>query len=202
MLSAIFPTLESKKNIQVPQMSDKDAEQRAVSMMALLKTDEDRLIQEAQTMYKENRADARRVFSAHVHGWTLLHACALRGCRKVIKIALKSGVDVNLRMGEPEGIPGGCSALHLAAHRGDVSVIDILLSNNVNVNQSDNSGKTPIYYAGRANNTLAAKTLRRAGALESSHGDEKQFSSVNLDDSHNAFCFLPFPGCSGTKSKR
>jgi hypothetical protein len=70
---------------------------------------------------------------------------ALKGCRKLVKFALKVGVNVNLQMGEPEGVPGKCSALHLAAHRGDVSIIEVLLQNGANINQLDSSDKTPIY---------------------------------------------------------
>ena len=191
-MRTISPKLVPKRDI--PQLGEADIEKRAIFMLALMKRDEERLVKEAQIMHKLSSADSQKIFSTDVEGWTLFHACALKGCRKVIKIALKSGVDANLKMGEPEGVPGGCSALHLASHRGDVSIIDILLANNADVNQNDNSGNTPIYYAVSANNKLAAKTLRRAGAVTDKSDSEDSNAYVDHPSiKGGTFCFLPIP---------
>jgi ankyrin repeat protein len=40
----------------------------------------------------------------------------------------------------------------------------VLLQNGANVNQLDTTNRTPIHYASSAGNTLAVKTLQRAGA--------------------------------------
>lgn len=153
-----------KQKINPPPMTDDDSLRDATAMIGLLKTDEDKLHVQAKNMVKVQKDYAKAVFSTKVDSWTPFHAFALKGCRKLVKLALKAGVDVNLQMGEPEGVPGKCTALHLAAHRGDVSIIDVLLQNGANVNQLDSANRTPIYYASRAHNILAAKTLKRAGA--------------------------------------
>ncbi|KAK3088911.1 hypothetical protein FSP39_025330 [Pinctada imbricata] len=203
MFSLIFPSLVSKQ--QNLQMTQNEVEKKAVIMLALLKTDEEKLIDDSKKLLKTDRSNARRVFSEPIHGWTLFHAAALRGCRKVVKLALKSGVDVNLKMGEPDGIPGECTALHLAAHRGDVSIIDVLLSNSAYVNERNSLGKTPVFYAIRAHNTLAVKTLKRAGAdinVEDGSGSNSGPALTYNEDVNTGFRFLPFPGCSSTKTKR
>nr|XP_022310176.1 ADP-ribosylation factor GTPase-activating protein AGD4-like isoform X2 [Crassostrea virginica] len=179
------------------QMTEDETHEKAVAYLALLKKDEDMLVKEVKKMVKSNKELVRNVFSAQIDGWTLFHASALRGCRKLLKYAIKSGVDVNLRMGEPEGVPGGCTALHMAAHRGDISVIEILTSSRADLDPRDKDGKTPVCYAGRAQNTLAVRTLRKLGADMSScdNGALKEDSGRSL---LNNFRFLPFPGCAGS----
>jgi ankyrin repeat protein len=153
-------------------MTDDDPSRDATAMLGLLKSDEEKLEEQTKVLVKNRKDYARRVFSTNVDNWTPFHAFALKGCRKLVKFALKVGVDVNLQMGEPEGVPGKCSALHLAAHRGDVSIIEVLLQNGANINQLDSSDKTPIYYASISNNTLAVKTLKRAAADTSQVEDD------------------------------
>lgn len=179
------------------QMTENDIQEKAVAYLALLKKDEDALVKEVKTLVKSNKDLVRSVFSAEIDGWTLFHACALRGCRKLLKYAIRSSVDVNLRMGEPEGVPGGCSALHMAAHRGDVSVIEILTSSRADLNLRDKEERTPVFYAHRANNSLAVKTLRKLGADMSScdNGTFKESQERSLLN----FRLLPFPGCSGSR---
>ena len=162
-----------KQKISSPSpMTDDDPSRDATAMLGLLKSDEEKLEEQTKVLVKNRKDYARRVFSTNVDNWTPFHAFALKGCRKLVKFALKVGVDVNLQMGEPEGVPGKCSALHLAAHRGDVSIIEVLLQNGANINQLDSSDKTPIYYASISNNTLAVKTLKRAGADTSQVEDD------------------------------
>ena len=54
--------------------------------------------------------------------------CALKGSKHLLKIMVGSGIDVNARMGHPEGLPGECSLLHIAAYRGDVKMCKYLLN--------------------------------------------------------------------------
>lgn len=175
MISIVTITRNRKRKQKISSpspMTDDDPSRDATAMLGLLKSDEEKLEEQTKVLVKNRKDYARRVFSTNVDNWTPFHAFALKGCRKLVKFALKVGVDVNLQMGEPEGVPGKCSALHLAAHRGDVSIIEVLLQNGANINQLDSSDKTPIYYASISNNTLAVKTLKRAGADTSQVEDD------------------------------
>lgn len=183
----------------VKSVSMNDNEERrqdAVTLLGLLKRDEDSLIDAGKQIIKQDRDYAREVFTQEVDGWTPFHAFALRGARKMVKLSLRAGVDVNLTMGSIDGLPEGCTALHLAAHRGDVSIINILLSNGANLNAKDDTSRTPVVYASRANNTLAVKTLARAGADMS--GCEEHKHSTDEMTSSNIMCFLPFV-CAGIR---
>ena len=173
MISIVTITRNRKRKQKISSpMTDDDPSRDATAMLGLLKSDEEKLEEQTKVLVKNRKDYARRVFSTNVDNWTPFHAFALKGCRKLVKFALKVGVDVNLQMGEPEGVPGKCSALHLAAHRGDVSIIEVLLQNGANINQLDSSDKTPIYYASISNNTLAVKTLKRAAADTSQVEDD------------------------------
>ncbi|XP_033727755.1 serine/threonine-protein phosphatase 6 regulatory ankyrin repeat subunit B-like [Pecten maximus] len=174
------------------QVLGHDPKNEAISMMGMLKRDEEALTEHIKDLIKYRKDYAKTVFTTDVEGWTPFHAFALRGCRKLVKLSLKAGVEVDLEMGQPDGLPGGCSALHLASHRGDVSIIDILIANGAGVNKKDNTERTPIFYASRANNTLAVKRLARAGA-DVSLCDPEHKPSVD-DISSSPFCFLPFVG--------
>lgn len=200
MISLIFVNKRKRdraKPEQVTMAAEEDLVRDAVAIVGLLKTDEDKLEEQAKALVKNKKDYAKRVFSASVEQWTPFHAFALRGCRKLVKLALKSGVDANLQMGEPEGVPGKCTALHLAAHRGDVSIIDILLQNGANVNQVDAEGRTPIFYAARAHNSLAVKHLKRSGADMSQCQGDALSPGINRT-SGNPFCFVvPFTSCAG-----
>lgn len=179
-------------------MDEDDLASDATAMIGLLKSDEEKLEEHAKFLVKSRRNYAKTVFSKNVENWTPFHAFALRGCRKLVKLALKAGVDVNLQMGEPEGVPGNCTALHLAAHRGDVSIIDVLIQNGANINQLNSSDRTAVYYASRANNTLAVKTLKRAGA-DLSQCEEDSLKTRVTRSTANPFCMvLPFT-CSGKR---
>ncbi|XP_061178573.1 serine/threonine-protein phosphatase 6 regulatory ankyrin repeat subunit B-like isoform X2 [Saccostrea echinata] len=182
------------------QMTEDETQEKAVAFLALLKKDEEALVTEVKKLVKSNKELAKYIFSAQIDGWTLFHACALRGCRKLLKYAIRSGVDVNLKMGEPEGVPGGCSALHMAAHRGDVSVIEILTTSRADLDPKDSNGKTPVFYASRAHNSLAVKTLRKLGADISNCENAVIRDEGSLRSPLNNFRFLPFPGCSGSRS--
>ena len=165
----------------------------ARTLLRLLKDDEDSLNDASKKLVKQQRDYARQVFVYEVDGWTPFHAFVLKGARKMVKHCLRAGVDVNLTMGAPDGLPGGCSALHLAAHRGDVSIINILIQNGAEVNLKDDSNKSPVMYAASANNTLAVKTLKRAGA--DMRGCEERTDEMT---SSRMMCFLPFV-CAGVR---
>uniref|UniRef100_A0A8W8MZG5 Uncharacterized protein n=1 Tax=Magallana gigas TaxID=29159 RepID=A0A8W8MZG5_MAGGI len=146
------------------QMTENDIQEKAVAYLALLKKDEDALVKEVKTLVKSNKDLVRSVFSAEIDGWTLFHACALRGCRKLLKYAIRSG---------------------------------ILTSSRADLDLRDKEERTPVFYAHRANNSLAVKTLRKLGADMSScdNGTFKESQERSLLN----FRLLPFPGCSGSR---
>ncbi|KAL3888609.1 hypothetical protein ACJMK2_000974 [Sinanodonta woodiana] len=169
----------------------------AIVLFGLLKGEEDRLVEFGRRLVKTNKSYAQAVFTTEVDGWTPFHAFVLRGERKMVKLALKAGVDVNFPMGKPEGLPGSCSPLHLAAHRGDVSVMSVLISKGADVTIRDDTGRTPIFYASRKLNTLAVKTLVRAGAdLRDCDPEYKQSESSQRNTNNPITCFL---ACSGIR---
>lgn len=182
--------------VRCQPMNKDDIQNDAKTLLGLLRRDEDSLNDAGKQLVKQNKDYARNVFMHPVDGWTPFHAFVLRGARKMVKLCLKAGVDVNSAMGSPEGLPGGCAALHLAAHRGDVSVINILISNGAELDLKDNLERTPVIYASRANNTLAVKTLQRAGADMSGCDTQKQ--STDDMTSSPIVCFLPFV-CAGIR---
>ena len=175
-------------------MSRNEPEKDAALFLGLLRSNEAKLVAHLKTLLKKNKAYLCQIMASDIEGWTPFHAFALRGCKKLVKIALKSGVDVNLEMGEPDGLPAKCSALHLAAHRGDVNILTLLISNGADLNKRDSTEKTPVYYASRAHNGLAVRTLLRSGADKADcHPDSKnQISPEDVTPSVGTFCFLPF----------
>ncbi|KAL8593792.1 hypothetical protein ACOMHN_041266 [Nucella lapillus] len=136
----------------------------AVTFLGLLRHNEDHLAAKTKQLMKRDRCFVRELFSARVDEWTPLHACTLRGARKLLKMALKSGVNPDLEMGSPEGLPGRCSPLHLAAYRGDVSLIQILVQNGASLNLRDSTQRAPLHYAASKKNVLAVKKLIKYGA--------------------------------------
>lgn len=187
---------ENVRMVKSISMNDDERRKDAMTLLGLLRRDEDSLNDAGKQLIKQDKDYAREVFTHEVDGWTPFHAFVLRGARKMVKLSLKSGVDVNLTMGSLDGLPGGCSPLHLAAHRGDVSIISILISNGANLNAKDDTNRTPVVYASRANNTLAVKTLARAGA--DMRGCEEQKQPSEEMTSSPIMCFLPFV-CAGLR---
>lgn len=182
--------------VKLISMSNDELHNDAVTLLSLLRHNEDSLNDVGKQLVKHNKMYARNVFMHEVDGWTPFHAFVLRGARKMVKLCLKAGVDVNVTMGASDGLPKGCSALHLAAHRGDVSIIDLLLSNGARVNVKDKLGRAPVIYASQANNSLAVKHLKRAGADMTGCKTEKNTSDET--SSSNVVCFLPF-ACTGVR---
>ena len=177
-------------------MNDDEKHKDAVTLLGLLRRDEDSLNDAGKHLIQQDKEYALAVLTHEVEGWTPFHAFVLRGARKMVKLSLKAGVNVNLTMGSLDGLPSGCSALHLAAHRGDVSIINILISNGASLDAKDDTNLTPVVYASRANNTLAVKTLARAGADMSGCEEHKQPSEDMT--SSPIMCFLPFV-CAGLR---
>lgn len=187
---------ENVRMVKSISMNDDERRKDAMALLGLLRRDEDSLNDAGKQLIKQDKDYAKEVFTCEVDGWTPFHAFVLRGARKMVKLSLRAGVDVNLTMGSLDGLPGGCSPLHLAAHRGDVSIINILVSNGANLNAKDDTNRTPVVYASRANNTLAMKTLARAGA--DMRGCEEQKQPSEEPSSSTIMCFLPFV-CSGLR---
>lgn len=151
-------------NCHLSSDADESEEQDlATKVMAMMKKDENKLCQQAKRLVRKQRALARRVFSVDIDGWTPIHACVLRASKKLLKIMLSAQVDVNLKMGTPEGLPVGCSLLHIAAHRGDIKIMDYLVSHGADLNQEDSNGHTPIIYAARAEHYFVLRHFEEKG---------------------------------------
>lgn len=141
-----------------------DATKMAMALLSLMKTDQQKLYTKVKSLAKSNKLIAKKVFLTEVEGWTTFHACALRGTKKLMKLMMATGVDVNSEMGQPIGLPGRCTALHVAGHRGDKKIVDYLLSLGARVNLRDTLGRTPIFYAVEAQHSFIAKRLKDSGA--------------------------------------
>lgn len=72
-------------------------------------------------------------------------------------------MDVNFRMGEFEGVFGGCSVLYMVVYRGDVSVIEILISFRVDLDFWDKEERIFVFYVYCVNNFLVVKIFRKLG---------------------------------------
>ncbi|KAL8589557.1 hypothetical protein ACOMHN_015942 [Nucella lapillus] len=131
----------------------------AVTFLGLLRHNENQLVERTKQLLKRDRHVAQLMFCTLVDQWTPVHACTLRGARKLLKMALKWGVSPDLEMGEPEGLPGRCSPLHLAAYRGDVSLLQVLVQGGATLSKRDGALRTPLFYAASSHNTLAARKL-------------------------------------------
>lgn len=129
----------------------------------LLKKDEDVLVKEVKILVKFNKDFVRSVFSVEIDGWILFYVCVLCGCRKLLKYVIRLGVDVNFRMGEFEGVFGGCSVLYMVVYRGDVSVIEILISFRVDLDFWDKEERIFVFYVYCVNNFLVVKIFRKLG---------------------------------------
>lgn len=145
----------------------------AVQVMTAMQDEHDKVLKQIKKI--AGKTSGWKIFTAEVDGWTPFHAAVLRGSRKTLKLMLSAGVDVNVRMGQPTGLPGHCTALHIAAHRGDTKIIEYLLSRGAYINLKDSDDHPPLYYAASANHMAAVKILLKYGA-------EVQSSGVNLCD--------------------
>lgn len=177
-----------------PMKSRADAKAEAVTFLGLLRHNEDRLVERTKSLIKHDRQFISEMFTTMVDEWTPLHACTLRGARKLIKIALKCGANPDLEMGNPEDIPGHCSPLHLAAYRGDVSIIQLLAHYGASLDKKDSANRTALYYAVERRNTLAAKKLLKYGADASDLSIEQRvFYRDDIDSKSNSLSCIGLP---------
>ena len=141
-----------------------DSTQLATVIFALMKENEAKLLRQARNFIKKNKTRARQIFETEVDGWTPIHACALRGSKKLLKTMLDAGSDINFRMGQPEGLPDQCTLLHVACHRGDIGICKFLISHGADVTARDSENHTPVYYAAKRRNKRVLMLLEKKGA--------------------------------------
>ncbi|WAR18044.1 PIA2-like protein [Mya arenaria] len=115
-------------------------------------------------MIKERKTFATQALYTEIDGWMPLHACVLHASKKLLKVFLSSGVDVNIPMGQPEGLPRGCTPLHIACWRGDIDITKFLLSHGADVDAADGSGRTPVMYAVKRRHRHIVRLLEDKGA--------------------------------------
>lgn len=184
-----------------PMKPSGEAKREAMAFLGLLRHNEDLLVVQTKHLLKKNRQLVHDVFTTKVDEWTPLHACTLRGARKLVKIAMKAGVNPNLEMGLPDGLPGRCTPLHLAAYRGDVSIIQLLLQHGAAVNRLDSTNRSPLFYAASKNNTFAAKKLIKHGAeVKDLTYEQLVFYSEVIERRPPSFLCIPPPSRSGRSS--
>ncbi|XP_070209466.1 putative ankyrin repeat protein RF_1087 isoform X2 [Littorina saxatilis] len=169
-----------------------DARSEAVTFLGLLRHNEDVLEVRLKHLLKRDRQFVHDVFTSLIDDWTPLHACTLRGARKLVKMALKSGAPPDLEMGAPDGLPGRCSPLHLAAYRGDVSLVQLLVQNGASVDKRDSTRRTPLYYAASKNNVLAARKLIKYGAdVNELNGEQRVYYKEDIEGRPSSLLCIP-----------
>lgn len=167
-----------------------DIKELAMYVMALMSEDEKRLKAQVKKLIKKHKSLAAQILTTDVDGWTPVHACALRGKKKLLKLFLSSGIDVNIRMGEPEGLPKGCTLLHMSALRGDVKHLDYLLSRGADVNAIDSCDMTPIMYAAKRRHRRAYRLLEENGANMEGVEFPAQLEPITPQAQSAKFCFF------------
>lgn len=155
-----------KTDSRAPRLSKYGGSARdlAAMVMSRMRDDEPKLTQHLKKLIKEHRTHTIQIFTTEIGGWTPVHACALRGSKKLLKVFLNSGVDVNIQMGQPEGLPSRCSLLHLVCLRGDIELIKLLLSKGADIESVDSYNRTPVAYAAQRKHKRAVQFLESRGA--------------------------------------
>lgn len=141
------------------------AKELATVVMARMRNDETKLIREVKRFIKKHKSLAKQVLTTDLDGWTPVHACALRCTKLLLKAFLDAGIDINIRMGQPEGLPNNCSLLHMAALRGDQKIMELLVARGADVNARDSSDNTPVVYAAKRRHRRAVRFLEDHGAI-------------------------------------
>lgn len=108
---------------------------------------------------------------------------------KLLKVLLSSGIDVNITMGQPDGLPKGCTLLHMACLRGDIERIEYLLSQNSDINATDSCSMTPVMYAAKRNHRRAVKLLQDRGA-NMAGVELPAYECITPQPTSSKFCFF------------
>ncbi|GAB1609016.1 GA-binding protein subunit beta-1-like [Argonauta hians] len=173
--------------------SNQEVKDLATAVMGQMRQDESKLIRQLRQLTKQDISLARLVLTTDIEGWTPIHACALRGSRRLLKVMLRAKVDINIRMGHPTGLPAHCTLLHIATHRGDLKITELLVSRGISLNAKDSTGRTAIKYALEACHLHIVRYLIRKGA-DTSHmaiKDVFKLDSITPQPKLTKFCFLP-----------
>lgn len=84
------------------------------------------------------------------------YAAAMRR-RKIIKILVEYGVNINVRDGS------GRTPLHWACQEGYTDIVDLLVENGAQMNVQDEDGQTPLYIASAEGHYNVVKQLLEKG---------------------------------------
>ncbi|KAL8572883.1 hypothetical protein ACOMHN_011132 [Nucella lapillus] len=199
----------TEEEVEEEEEEEEEVKEMAMVALGLLKQEVKVMLNQVKHLVKANPSLASQVFTTEVDGWTPVHACVLRSKKKVLKAMLQTGIDVNCRMGQPDGLPDCCALLHIAANRHDgKKIADYLLSHGADVNAKDSFGRTPLFYANRGGHRDVIKLLVDNGAVahaspevevtlapEESGVQGRKFSEdlVTPEPKLTRFCFLPLP---------
>jgi ankyrin repeat protein len=156
MASAVKPCCLAKHVGSVQEL--------AIMVMGRMREDESKHIRQMKKLIKDRKSLAVQIFLTNIDGWTPVHACAFRGSKNLLKVFLSSGIDINSRMGQPEGLPGNCTFLHLACLRGDMKLIEYIVSEKADLEAKDSNHMTPVMYAARRKHRRAILFLQEKGA--------------------------------------
>lgn len=158
-------------------------------VMARMRDDESKLIRQMKKLTKERRSFVIQILSSNIDGWTPIHACALRGSKKLLKVFLSSGIDVNTTMGQPDGLPGGCTLLHMACLRGDMELIEYLVSQKPDLDIKDSNNLSAVAYAAQRNHKRAVRFLQENGA-NMTGVVAPAYDCITPQSSTTKFCFF------------
>lgn len=93
-------------------------------------------------------------------GWTPLHSSIPKGFIKVSKYLIGKGADINAR----ETKHNGLTPMHMAVIFTSGDLIKMLIDEDARINEKDDKGKTPLYYAQRNGHLKTADMLKIYGA--------------------------------------
>ena len=172
-------------------------DETAISLMGILKGGEKGVMKVLKRIKKTDNYLLVQVITTDVEGWTFIHACVLRSSKKIIKYLLNTGVPASFIMGQPKGLPEGCSLLHIAAIRGDISICKLLVSKGADVNATDGDNVRPVHYAMRHYNDELLNFFLTNGADLNSHAEKltewrkcASMEALTPQASTRNFCFF------------
>jgi ankyrin repeat protein len=91
-----------------------------------------------------------------------IHLAAEAGFTGIVKLFLDNGIDINLRTKGTNQV----TSLHISAAKGQAEVVEILLKAGADVNARDTEGKTPLFWAEKADQQEVADMLKIYDAIE------------------------------------